>query len=143
MNDCIFCAIAAGQESASRVYEDDLVIAFLDIQPVNRGHLLVVPRAHATCLADLPVESGAQIFRVAQHLGAALRSSGYPCEGINFFLADGEAAMQEILHVHLHVFPRFANDGFGLRFPDRYHSKPDRDELEQTAAAIRTVLGKS
>ena len=105
--DCIFCKILAGESDVSLVYQDEICTATMDIQPVNPGHMLVIPNRHAAYLADLKEEEGAQIFRVAQRLAAALRQSGVKCEGVNFFLADGEAAMQEIFHLHLHVFPRY------------------------------------
>lgn len=138
--NCIFCRILAGELEASIVHRDEVCTAFMDVQPVNAGHVLVVPNHHAAYLADLPAETGAQIFRVAQRMAGALRSSGLPCEGVNFFLADGEAAQQEIFHVHLHVFPRFANDGFGLRFAPGYFEKPSRVQLDEAALAIRKAL---
>lgn len=138
--DCLFCNLLTGELEASFVYRDDTCSAFLDIQPVNAGHLLIVPNRHASSLADLEPEEGAQMFRIAQQLSAALRKSGVTCEGVNFFLADGEAAMQEIFHVHLHVFPRYAGDGFGLRFAPTYYQKPERSELNRIAADIRNVL---
>lgn len=137
---CIFCRILAGELEASIVHRDDLCTAFMDTQPVNPGHLLVVPNVHAAHLADLSAEAGARIFQVAQQLAAALRTSGLRCEGVNFFLADGEAAMQEVLHVHLHVFPRYAKDGFGLTFAPAYFEKPPRSDLDRAAASIRTAL---
>ena len=140
MGDCIFCDIANGQSEATFVHRDNLVCAFMDIQPVNPGHVLIVPNQHATYLADLPEEMGAGIFRVAQRLAAGLRCCRARCEGVNFFLADGEAAMQEIFHVHLDVFPRFQGDGFGLTFPDRYFPKPPRTDLEERTTAIRKTL---
>jgi histidine triad (HIT) family protein len=138
--DCIFCKLLAGELAASFVYRDDLCAAFMDIQPVNPGHLLVVPNRHAACLADLKAEEGAQIFRVAQRLAAALRASGVKCEGVNFFLADGEAAMQEVFHVHLHVFPRYDGDGFALKFAPTYFQQPERRELDEVAGKIKNAL---
>ena len=111
-------------------------MTLMDIQPVQPGHMLIVPRTHAAFLADLDPEDGAQLFRVAQQAAGALRSSDLKCEGVNLFLADGEAAGQEIFHVHLHVFPRFEGDGFGLRFPPDYAVKP-RVELDSAAASLR------
>ena len=140
MTQCIFCDILNGNEDATFVYRDELVSAFMDIQPVNPGHILVIPNHHAPYLAELNEATGARIFQVAQRLSAAIRSSGIPCEGINFFLADGEAAMQEVFHVHLHVFPRFAGDGFGLVFGEEYFTLPDRAALEIAAASIRSQL---
>jgi histidine triad (HIT) family protein len=112
----------------------------MDIQPVNPGHLLVVPIRHAASLADLKEEEGAQMFRVAQRLAAALRQSGVKCEGVNLLLADGEAAMQEVFHMHLHVIPRHDGDGFGFKFPPRYFQKPERKELNKIAEQIGQAL---
>ena len=140
IGDCVICKLLSGELQVSMVHQDDLCSAFMDIQPVNPGHVLVVPNRHAPYLADLQEEEGAQMFRVARRLTAALRKSGVRCEGVNFFLADGEAAMQEVFHVHLHVFPRYVDDGFGLRFPAMYSDKPERRELDAIAAKIRKVL---
>jgi diadenosine tetraphosphate (Ap4A) HIT family hydrolase len=134
---CPFCEIAAGRLPSSQLYADDLVLAFMDIRPVNTGHLLVIPRAHAADLAALPEATGAAMFTVAHRLAKALRASGLPSDGINFFVADGEVAGQEVWHVHLHVLPRFADDGF--RITARWLS-PDRDQLEATAVRIRGAL---
>jgi histidine triad (HIT) family protein len=133
--DCIFCAIVARRAPASIVHEDDATLAFLDINPVTPGHLLVIPKRHAACLADLDPADGARLFGVGQRLAAALRASSLRCEGINLFLADGEAAGQEVFHVHLHVFPRFAGDGF--RIEAAWGSEPSRPELDAVAARIR------
>ena len=138
--DCVFCGILSGESEVSLVYRDEVCAAFMDIQPVNPGHLLVVPNRHAAYLADLREEEGAQIFRVAQRLAAALRRSGVKCEGINFFLADGEAAMQEVFHFHLHIIPRYRGDGFGLKFAPGYFQKPARGELNEAAGNIRAAL---
>ncbi len=141
MDECIFCDLLDGQGEITFVYQDELVSAFMDIQPVNAGHILVIPNQHATYLADVSEETGARLFQVAQRLAAGLRSSGLRCEGVNFFLADGEAAGQEVFHVHLHVIPRFKDDGFGLTFADSYFTMPSRSDLEETASAIREQLG--
>lgn len=133
---CPFCALLDGRAPATFVYRDDRCAAFMDIQPVNPGHLLVVPTRHAAALADLDPEEAAHLMRVGHHLAAALRGSGLRCEGVNLFLADGAAAMQEVFHVHLHVFPRFRGDGFGLRFGPDYARRP-RHELEEAGRRIR------
>ena len=140
--NCIFCRILAGELESSVVHRDDLCTAFMDVQPVNPGHLLIVPNIHASYLADLPTETGARMFQVAQNLASALRASGLRCEGVNFFLADGEAAMQEVFHVHLHVFPRHVGDGFGLTFAPHYFEKPPRAELDRAAAVVRAALAR-
>lgn len=140
MSRCIFCDIRAGRSPASMVYQDNVCSAFMDIQPVNPGHVLVIPNEHVTGLEQLPPETGAHMFRVAQRMAQALRQSGVRCEGVNLFLADGEAAGQDVFHVHLHVFPRFRGDGFGFRFGPKYGQRPARAELEVFAAQIRRAL---
>jgi diadenosine tetraphosphate (Ap4A) HIT family hydrolase len=136
---CVFCDIVAGREPASVVYSDENVIAFLDLRPLNTGHLLVIPRAHAPYLADLDPALGGHMFAVAQRMAAALRRSGLPCEGVNLFLADGEAAFQEVFHVHLHVIPRNTGDGFRLRAKWR---RPSRAELDSVADQVRDGLAR-
>jgi diadenosine tetraphosphate (Ap4A) HIT family hydrolase len=134
--DCVFCGILAGDIEASVVYEDDRTTTFMDIQPVVRGHVLVVPRAHAGRLAELDPEDGERLFRVGQLAAAALYASTLRCEGVNFFVADGETAGQDVFHVHLHVIPRFRDDGFGLKLPEDWAVRP-REELDDTAAILR------
>jgi histidine triad (HIT) family protein len=140
MDGCDFCGILAGRLPASVVLHDGRCMAFMDIQPVNAGHVLVVPEDHAPRLADLPEDAGVHMFLTAQRVAAALYGSGLDCEGVNLFLADGEAAGQEVFHIHLHVFPRFDGDGFGLRFGPGYADRPGRRELEGTAERIRDAL---
>lgn len=137
MGRCVFCAIVAGREPASVVYVADAIIAFLDIRPVNPGHLLVVPRVHAPRLADLDAGLGAQMFVAGQRLALVLRTAGPRCDGVNLFLADGAAAGQDVPHVHLHVVPRVAGDGFRIQ-PGSL--QPDRAELDATAARLRQSL---
>ncbi len=135
--DCIFCKIIRGEIPASIVYRDELAIAFMDIGPVNPGHLLVAPTSHAASLAELREEDGERMFAAAQRLVGALRRSGVRCEGVNLFLADGEVAGQEVFHVHLHVVPRFRGDPVRFSWP---RSQPSRDELNAHTAAIRSAL---
>src|SRR5262245_33223325 len=135
MDECVFCEIVAGRVPSSVVYEDETALAFMDIQPVNPGHLLIIPRQHASFLVDLHEATGAHLFRVAMRMAEALRRSGIRCEGVNLFLADGEAAFQEVFHVHLHVFPRFAGDPFKIEAD--WSARPARAELDAVAATIR------
>ncbi len=138
--DCVFCAIVAGDLPASRVYDDELVLGFMDLNPATPGHLLVVPKRHAADLAGLDPDDGAHMFRVAQRLAAAVRASAVASEGINLFLADGEVAGQEVFHAHLHVVPRRRGDGFGVR---AVFGSPSREELDRHAREIRTALDAS
>jgi histidine triad (HIT) family protein len=140
MTNCVFCGILDESVPASIVYRDDQCTALLDIQPVNPGHVLIIPNQHAAYLADIDAETAGHLFQVAQRIAAALRRCGVWCEGINMFLADGEAAMQEVFHVHLHVFPRYQGDGFGLTFGPSYYTKPPLSTLDTIAAQIRAVL---
>jgi histidine triad (HIT) family protein len=114
----------------------------MDIQPVNPGHVLVVPLAHAANLAELDEDTGAHLARVLQRLAPIVRRSGVRCEGIDLFLADGEAAGQEVFHVHWHILPRYAGDGFGFRFGPDYGRLPPRAELDRLAAACRGLLAE-
>jgi histidine triad (HIT) family protein len=140
---CVFCEIAAGREPASVVARDRSLLAFMSNAPVNPGHILVIPGVHAASLADLEPDVGAELFRTAQHLGAALRSSTLRCDAVNLFLADGEAASQLVPHVHLHVISRFAGDSFKLNprgGVTTWEHMPPREELDATARAVRAAL---
>jgi diadenosine tetraphosphate (Ap4A) HIT family hydrolase len=129
------------------VYRDDTCCAFMDIQPVNPGHVLVVPLEHSARLSELNPETGGHLFAVGQRLAGALYSAtaaggggGLRCQGVNFFVADGSIAGQEVFHVHLHVIPRYAGDWFGLRFGPGYGKRPQRSELDRVAGEIRAFL---
>ncbi|MCS7063999.1 MAG: HIT family protein [Methylacidiphilales bacterium] len=136
----IFTRIIQREIPAAIVYEDDLVIAFLDIAPIHPGHTLVVPKQEVASLTDLPPDTGAHLFRIAQKIANAIRSSSLPCDGINLWLNDGAAAGQEIFHLHLHVIPRIAGDGFGWHRPPHLRTSPTPQELASHAAAIRQAL---
>ena len=135
---CVFCRIIDGTLPASIVYRDDQAIAFMDTNPVTTGHLLVVPLKHFAHLSDMDEETGAHLFRVAMRLQDAVRRSGLKCDGINLFLADGEAAGQEVFHVHLHVVPRDAGDKF--RIEADWSAKPSPSELDELAHKLRLSL---
>lgn len=136
----VFTKVLAGDLPAEFVYRDELVSAFMDIQPITPGHVLVIPNILAIGLSDLPPETGAHMFKIGQRIADAIKKSAIPSEGINLFLADGVAAGQTVFHVHLHVFPRFKNDGFKWKLPDRYYSPPERDELRATKDSITTAM---
>jgi histidine triad (HIT) family protein len=136
VTDCIFCAIAGGTAPRSLVYEDEDAVAFMDIAPINPGHTLIVPKEHSAYLADLDPDTGGHLFRVGMRVAQAIRRSGLRCEGVNFFLADGEVAGQEVFHVHLHVVPRFEGDNFQVE--GDWVPAP-RDQLDAAAARLRAV----
>jgi histidine triad (HIT) family protein len=137
---CLFCAIVAGEAPASVVHADDDVVAFLDTVPVNTGHVLVVPRRHATGLVDLPVPIGEAIWRAAHRIAAAMRADPEWSEGVNLHLSDGEAAGQSVRHVHLHVIPRWIDDGLRI-VEDNVPARPSRIELDAVAARLTRTLG--
>lgn len=138
---CVFCDIIAGTAPASFVYQDDTVVAFMDIRPVTEGHLLVVPRVHLASLEDVEPVLAAHMFVVAQRLAASLRRSELRCEGVNLFYADGAAAFQEVFHSHLHVFPRFAGDTF--RISADWSLRPPRSELDRVAQHLAAFIERS
>jgi histidine triad (HIT) family protein len=140
MQDCVFCQIVAGEKPASVFYEDDLVLGIMTIGPVTPGHAMIVPKQHVIYLADLDEETGRHLWTITQRTAAAIRSSGVRCEGINLFLADGEAAFQEIPHVHLHVFPRYEGDPF--RLVADWDVKPSREELDRVARQIKLAYDR-
>ncbi len=141
MEDCVFCRIVEGVAPASVVYEDDTAVAFLDLFPVHSGHTLVVPRVHADDLSDCPRGVASHLFAVCADLApAVVDASG--AKGFNIWTANGRVAGQEVLHLHLHILPRFKGDSFGLRFPKGYPAEAQRDELEAIAERIRLKVRK-
>ena len=136
---CVFCDIVAGTGSASRLYEDDEILAILDLFPIHEGHALVIPKAHVTDLSACPLDRAGRLFAVAARLGpkvAAIMNA----DGFNVWTANGRAAGQEVMHLHLHVLPRFADDTFGLRFPQSYPKRAEREALDDLAGRIRSSL---
>jgi histidine triad (HIT) family protein len=134
---CVFCQILARELPASMVVETDLVVAFLDIHPVNPGHTLVVARRHAESFTDLTPTEVAEIALCGRRVAAALKRGALPCDGITLSLADGAAAGQDVPHAHLHVIPRLSTDGFGWRAAGRLEQ---RGELDAVALEIRRTL---
>ena len=136
----VFPKILNGELPASFVYRDEWVSAFMDVQPVTPGHVLVVPNVKAASLAELPPEYGARMFQLGQSIAASIRKSNLKSDGVNLFLADGVAAGQTVFYLHLHVIPRFEGDGFAMQFPPDYYQRPERDELEDNASLIRAGM---
>ncbi|MFA4945309.1 MAG: HIT family protein [Lentisphaeria bacterium] len=139
MNPCLFCKIAAGDIPATKLYEDDLVVAFLDIAPLNPGHALVIPKSHHFAASDLPEATAGRLLGVAGRLGAALMRV-VDADGFNLLLANGAAAGQVIPHAHLHVIPRFPADG--IQLPSRTRPYADAAARDELAAKIRERLAK-
>jgi histidine triad (HIT) family protein len=137
--NCSFCDIIHGAGEVSICYEDVESIAFMDIQPVNAGHVLIVPRRHYESLQDIPLAVAMHLFRVAMKLGPVVRAvSG--CDGTNIVVNSGSAAGQDVFHFHVHLIPRKAGDGFDVPLPFPGSQMPDRTKLDAMAARILAVL---
>ena len=132
---CIFSDMIRGAAEMSVCYEDDLALAFMDIQPVNPGHVLVVPREHFESLLDLPPDLGMHLFRVATRLGPIIRQVSH-AEGMNIVVNSGRAAGQDVFHYHVHLIPRCEGDGFDVPLPFADSPMPDRHHLDAMAARI-------
>ena len=138
-SNCIFCKILNGDVPSQIIHRDEKCVVFMDIQPVNPGHLLIVPIKHYSFVSDVPDDVVSHMMLLGKKMGIKLRKSQIKCEGVNFFLADGEAAMQEVMHSHLHVFPRYAGDGFGLKFSPDYYNKPPWDSIVAVGENLKSI----
>ncbi len=140
MRGCTFCGILAGEVPASRVFEDDRTLAFLDIAPFSPGHTLVVPKTHEPSIRQLAESDASAIWLTARRVARAIPGALAECEGVSFLAADGEAAGQEVPHAHLHVVPRRTDDGLGFRLPPNHGAHEPRAVLDATAERIRRVI---
>ena len=136
---CIFCDVIRGAAEVSVCYEDNSALAFMDIQPVNPGHVLVVPREHFESLLDLPPELNTHLFDVATRLAPVVRTvSG--TDGMNIVVNSGAAAGQDVFHYHIHLIPRRHDDGFDVPLPFPDSEMPDRYHLDAMAARIISAM---
>ena len=130
MSSCIFCKIINGEIPSTKIYEDELVYAFLDISPINFGHTLVIPKEHHESASTIPEETAGRMFKVASRIGIVLkRREEY--DAYNLHLADGTAAGQVVMHAHMHVIPRGVEDNF--RWNWRQLTYPDGKAAEMAA----------
>ncbi|MBU1178237.1 HIT family protein [Patescibacteria group bacterium] len=135
MSDCIFCKIIKGEIPSSKVYEDDAVLAFLDIHPINYGHTLVIPKEHHETVVDLSDNLLQEVILQVKRIGQAVMA-GLRVDGFNIGLNNGRAAGQEVDHVHFHVIPRLSNDGL-KHWPSREYAE---SENEKVADKIKQAL---
>ncbi|OUR97780.1 hypothetical protein A9Q84_06150 [Halobacteriovorax marinus] len=140
MSKCVFCEILEGNIPASFVYKDEFVTSFMDLNPINKGHLLIVPNIHASKFTDVAVSIVPKMFEAAQQILKAIESSDIPCSGANLFLSDGEVAGQEVPHSHLHIAPRFEGDTHRMGFSGNKEIESNRASLDQTAEMIKIQL---
>jgi len=135
--DCVFCRIIEGEMPSMRVYEDDRTLAIMDINPVNSGHCLVISKTHAPTLWDAdPVDLQAAIA-AAQKVAVALKTVVKP-DGLNMLQANGAAAFQSVPHYHLHLIPRWNNDGKGF---DWSLVPGDRGQIQAIGERLREAIG--
>jgi len=134
---CVFCRLVAGEIPASRVFEDELTLAFMDIGQLNPGHVLVAVKRHAATLLELTPDEAAAAMRTAHRMAHAVKAAFDP-PGITVLQSNGREADQTVFHFHLHVLPRHGNDGIGLSWPRK---DPPREVLEAHARKLRQALG--
>jgi len=136
MTDCVFCKIVAGQIPATKVYEDEATLAFMDIGHVNPGHVLVALKAHVDNVYGLEDGQAGAVFQTVARVARAIRAAFTP-EGLSVYQANGKAAGQTVFHFHVHLVPRHDGDGMALTWPVK---NPPRDVLEAYAARIRAAF---
>lgn len=135
MNDCLFCKIIKGEVPSSKVYENENIVAFLDINPVNPGHTLVVPKEHYENFSLADEKTLHHLVEAAQKVAKAIvKALGY--EGYNIGVNNGSVAGQVIFHLHVHVMPRRPDDGHKLWKGKTY----GEGEMEKVAAKIREAI---
>ena len=132
---CPFCDLIQGAGEVSMCYEDADVVAFMDVQPVNAGHVLVVPREHFAGLDDIPHSLAMHLFEVAMELAPVVKQVAHS-DGMNVVVNSGAAAGQDVFHYHVHISPRRAGDGFDIPLPFAGSEMPDRTVLDVHAARI-------
>ncbi len=136
---CVFCRIIGGMETVSIVYEDDRVIAFMDIQPVTPGHTLVVSKDHYATLFDLPDELAAHCLSVARRLASGIKKAA-GVEALNVFSANGRAGGQDVEHFHFHMIPVKQESDFPLHLPLADAPIPSRSQLDVMAVRIGRAI---
>lgn len=130
MTDCIFCKIAKGEIPSSKVYEDDRILAFLDINPANKGHTLVIPKGHYETLNDIPQDILCDLIKAAQKAANSVDSKIKP-DGYNLLMSNKPAAEQVINHAHMHIIPRYNDDDFKLVWTHKKYAEGETAELAE------------
>jgi histidine triad (HIT) family protein len=136
MSDCVFCKIRDGQIPSIKLYEDARTLCIMDINPLNSGHCLVLTQAHAPTIFDADSADLAAAITTAQRVARAQRTALRP-DGLNMLQANGAAAFQSVPHFHLHLIPRWTNDGKGF---DWTLVPGDRDQIQKAGEKIRAAL---
>ena len=137
--NCVFCRIIGGDEMVSVIYEDPEIIAFLDVQPLHPGHVLVLPKQHYKNLFYVPEELAARTFATARRILPGLRKAT-GCRAVNLFSPNGAAGGQDVFHFHLHLIPGPEGEPFPLQLPDPGAAVPSRSQLDVMAARVSQCI---
>ena len=135
--ETIFSKIIAGEVPCTKIYEDEAILAFLDINPIQIGHTLVIPKSVSIDALEASDEDMAAVMNVAQKVARALKQA-LGCNGINFIMSNGKAAGQEVWHSHLHVIPRYEGDG--VQFPNVFSKYETDEQKHEVGQAIKAAL---
>lgn len=131
-DDCIFCKIAAGEIPSKTIYEDEKYRVILDLGPATRGHALILPKNHYANLFELPEEDAKEVICLAKKMATIMKDK-LGCDGFNLVQNNGEAAGQTVFHFHMHLIPRYENDGQEIGWKP---GSPSQDELEEIRKQI-------
>lgn len=131
--DCIFCKIANGEIPSKTIYEDENFRVILDLGPATKGHALILPKVHADNLYELPEEVATKVLMVAKQVALKMKDN-LKCDGLNLVQNNGETAGQTVMHFHMHMIPRYVDDGQQINW---IPGQPTQDELEAVANQIR------
>ncbi|WP_418747703.1 HIT family protein [Frisingicoccus sp.] len=137
-NDCIFCKIANGEIPSSTIYEDDLFRVILDLSPATKGHALILPKKHMANIFEMDEETAEKVFVLASRIAKAMKEA-LNCDGLNIVQNNGEIAGQTVFHFHMHIIPRYNDDGQQINWVPKTSEAAERDMI---AEQIKNVLNK-
>ena len=137
-NDCIFCKIANGEIPSSTIYEDDLFRVILDLSPATKGHALILPKKHMANIFEMDEETAEKVFVLASRIAKAMKEA-LNCDGLNIIQNNGEIAGQTVFHFHMHIIPRYNDDGQQINWVPKTSEAAERDMI---AEQIKNVLNK-
>lgn len=143
MEDCVFCKIISGEIPSTKVYQDEVVTAFLDLSQATPGHTLLVPNKHVKDIFAYDTYLAAAVFSRIPKIARAVRASNKDIKGLNILNNNGKVAYQSVFHSHIHLVPRYTdNDGFSMSFTDNSDNH-SAEELNQIAANISNNITES
>ena len=137
-NDCIFCKIANGEIPSSTIYADDLFRVILDLSPATKGHALILPKKHMANIFEMDEETAEKVFVLASRIAKAMKEA-LNCDGLNIVQNNGEIAGQTVFHFHMHIIPRYNDDGQQINWVPKTSEAAERDMI---AEQIKNVLNK-